>query len=129
VRPQGADGKRAERTRGEQLQADGHPVTLPNAPPYLLAWLHSLGMCQRGESGPVPLPAVEISAWASGAGHRLQPWEFEALQDASRAFCAEYQSENTQPPDGQALPRISVIQQFKGLAQRLNSPTEKPANP
>lgn len=99
---------------------------MPDAPAYLLAWLHSLGMCQRGESGPLPLPAVEISAWANGTGHLLKPWEFEALQEASRAFCAEYLNENSQPPDGKDLPRPSLGQQLKQLAKRLNKTTETP---
>jgi hypothetical protein len=123
VRPLGPDGKPAERTRAQELQRSGKPATLPPAPAYLLAWLHELGICQPG---PEPLPASEIAAWASGAGHRLQPWEFSALQEASRAFVAEYQAGNPLPPDQPAHrpDQQALSQKLKGLAAQIN---RKPA--
>lgn len=60
-----------------------------------------MGWASPGTYSPVPLSALEIQAWANGAGHRLEPWEFEALQDASRAYVDEYLAENRTAPDGQ----------------------------
>jgi len=58
------------------------------------------GPAQAGGMGPVPLSAAELAAWASGSGLALQPWEFRALQRASRAYCAEMARPGDWPPCG-----------------------------
>lgn len=119
VRPVGPDGKPAERTRAQELHEAGKAVPLPAAPAHLLGWLHELGMCVPG---PEPLPATEITAWAHGSGRRLLPWEFLALQEASRAFVSEFHAGNAQPPDqtNQQPDQKALSQKLKGLAAQIN---------
>lgn len=50
--------------------------------------------------GPVALSAVELTAWASGAGVDLHPWEFKVLLKASRAYCGALNSSDPWPPYG-----------------------------
>ncbi len=119
-RPKTPDGKQAERTRAEQLQADGAVIDMPEAPAYLLDWLQELGWCAAGAMGAAPISATEIAAWASGTGRRLQGWEFAALQTASRHYVTHLHDETPVPPDGQAPEKTSIAGKFKALAKQLN---------
>ena len=94
-----------------------------------MAWLDSLGWYGRGGMGIVPLPAQEISAWSEGTGHRLEPWEFEAIHTASAEFVAEFYAENPKPPaidedddtaTEQTTKAKSVMSAFKNIAQKVN---------
>lgn len=67
-----------------------------------------------------PQPASEIQAWAQGCGHRLQPWEFEALLAASRAYVAEYQADEPVAPD-RVQPQVNVARKFKKLVSQVNA--------
>lgn len=71
---------------------------MPVAPPHLARWLAAVGHSRSGANGPRPLDAAELAAWAAGTGRRLQGWEFQALLDASAAFCTEYHAANPLPP-------------------------------
>ena len=93
---------------------------MPEAPEYLIAWLGELGWCSTGGMGPSALPATEIAAWARGTGRRLEPWEFEALKAASRAFVTHLYDESPVPPDGEQIHKPSALGAFKTLAQRIN---------
>lgn len=68
--------------------------------PYLYDWLMTAGPVQAGGMGPSSLSATELTAWAAASGQRLQPWEFQALQRASRAYCSEQLSPGDWPPYG-----------------------------
>ncbi len=50
--------------------------------------------------GAIPLTATELAAWATGSGVELQPWEFGALQRASRAYCSQRYQPDPYPPWG-----------------------------
>lgn len=123
-----ADGKPTGITRGEQVEADGGELEMPElSAPYLLDYLQDLGIYAHGAMGPIPLPATEIAAWAQGSGIALLPWEFEALRLASRAFVGEYGAENDEPPYGDPddLTDPDVIDDklrtmLRGLAQPKN---------
>lgn len=99
--PDGPDGKRGEKSQIEIARANGGDVTLPpQRCPYLFEWLCQAGPAQSGAMGPVGLSASELQAWASCSAIELQPWEFAALQRASRAYCAAYASADDCPPWG-----------------------------
>lgn len=61
------------------------PVDLPG----LLDVLMRAGPAMPGGMGEVPLTALELQAWATGAGVTLTPWEFETILDASKAYCQQ----------------------------------------
>lgn len=67
---------------------------------HMFGWLVSAGPAMSGAMGPVPLSASELAAWASGHAITLAPWEFAALQAASRAYCRECMSPSPWPPFG-----------------------------
>lgn len=128
-RPKGADKKPAEHTRAEQIERDGGRIELPDAPAYLLTWLHQLGWAEAGPNCPLPLSAQEIHAWASCAGHRLQGWEFLALQAASRAYVDEFLAERATPPDDQdeatlADPNV-IDERTARVFDRLSTPVKR----
>ena len=115
VRPPSADGKPASTTRAQQHQQHtGAPHPLPLAPPHLLAWLHSVGLCVPG---PAPLPATEIAAWAQASGVRLARWEFAALQEASRAFVDEFHAGRPVAP----VPAFVPLKPSPNLRSKLKS--------
>lgn len=91
--------------------------------------MHQLGWAEAGPNCPVPLSAQEIEAWANGSRHRLQGWEFLALQAASRAYVDEFLSENARPPDGQdesTLADADVInQRTASVFDRLSQPVKR----
>lgn len=99
--PKGADGKRGEQSQIEIARDNGGDVHMPDQRcPYLFDWLCLAGPAQSGGMGPIALTAAELQAWAQGAAIYLQPWEFQVLQRASRAYCAAYSSPDDFPPFG-----------------------------
>lgn len=52
----------------------------------LASWLNAVGLSLSGAMGPVPITWSEVAAWASLTGVDPEPWEAEALVDASRAY-------------------------------------------
>lgn len=100
----------------------------PQRVPYLFEWLCMAGPAQSGAMGPIGLTAMELQAWADGAGFALQPWEFLSLQRASRAYCNEYASAGDFPPfgDAEALYDDDVVAEklMKSLGE-LTSNTER----
>lgn len=72
----------------------------PQSCPYLFDWLCQAGPAQPGAMALSPLSATELQAWALGGGITLEPWEFHALQHASRAYCAEQSNPSDFPPYG-----------------------------
>lgn len=108
----GADGKETDQTWAERIEANGGTYELPEVQSgYLLDMLHQMGICASGFSGPAPLPAAEIHAWSAMAGVDLLPWEFIALQSASRAYVQQFYSGDEYPPFGEVEYDDAVIEQ------------------
>lgn len=101
--PPGADGKPGERCQLEIVKDNGGSITMPpQRCPYLYDWLCQAGPAQAGAMASVGLSAAELQAWSAMAAVDLQPWEFAALQRASRAYCAERSDPGDYPPYGDA---------------------------
>ena len=99
--PEGPDGKRGDKSQLEIARDNGGDVPMPDQRcPYLFDWLCLAGPAQSGGMGPIALTAAGLQAWAQGAAIDLQPWEFQVLQRASRAYCAAYSSPDDFPPFG-----------------------------
>ena len=88
-----------------QITRDGG--TLPEPPVtrrYLLDALLDMGICQSSAAGMSivlsALSAQEVNAWQQGSGQRFNPWEFQVIREASRAYVAEYYAEADEPPWG-----------------------------
>ena len=54
----------------------------------LIALAQGVGWCGQGGMGPVPLSALELTAWCDGTGEQLTQWEFATLLKLSRAYVA-----------------------------------------
>lgn len=67
---------------------------------HLAEHLQAIGPALPGGMGPVPITFAELSAWQAATGHRLQPWEAQAIHHASRAYVSSYAegSEAGTPP-------------------------------
>ncbi|WP_462387293.1 hypothetical protein [Acidovorax sp. Q11] len=96
--------------------------------PYLLDYLQRMGVYGHGAMGPVPLSALEIRAWCEGSGIGLQPWEFEALRAASRAYVVSLTgTDDTLPygdPEELADPDV-VDARLEALFSRLTRPIHR----
>lgn len=51
--------------------------------------------------GPAPISSAELMAWCSGTQTDLEPWEFEAIRSASRAFVGQYMSDDPFEPNSE----------------------------
>ena len=99
--PDNQDGKRGEKTRLEIVESNGGCITMPpQRCPYLLDWLCQAGPAQSGAMALTGLSAAELQAWSTATATALLPWEFRALQRASRAYCSEQSSPGDFPPFG-----------------------------
>lgn len=111
------------------MEENGGCIELPEqTAPYLLDYLRRIGIYGYGAMGPVPLSALEIRAWCEGSGIELQPWEFEALRTASRAYIACLTgSDDTLPygdPDELSDPDV-VDDRLEALFSRLTRPINR----
>lgn len=111
------------------MEEDGGCIELPEqTAPYLLDYLQRMGVYGHGAMGPVPLSSLEIRAWCDGSGIELQPWEFEALRAASRAYVACLTgSDDTLPygdPDELADPDV-VDAKLEAIFDRLTRPINR----
>ena len=72
------------------LQDAGLPLMMPDLDggEDLIAFAQGLGWCGQGGMGPVPLSALELTAWCDGTGEQLTQWEFATLLKLSRAYVA-----------------------------------------
>ena len=86
----------------------------------LATWFQDCGVCGFGASGIVPLSPSELYAWANGTQRTLDRWQFQALLDASRGYCAEHSGNNREAPDGQEMPRQDVGSKLKSIARMVN---------
>lgn len=53
---------------------------------YMISLAQQMGWCGHGGMGPVPLSALEVSAWCDGTGEDLTQWEFATILKLSRAY-------------------------------------------
>lgn len=72
------------------LQDAGLPLMMPELEggEDLIALAQGIGWCGQGGMGPVPLSALELTAWCDGTGEQLTQWEFATLLKLSRAYVA-----------------------------------------
>lgn len=106
------------------LAKGGKPVLPPVEARHLIDYLGQLGWCWPTGMSITALPASEIAAWSALSQTPLDPWEFEALRSASRAYVAQSQNDTPSPPyEEQAQHQPSVAADFKKLAARLNAKT------
>ena len=78
------------------LSDAGLPIMLPDlhGGEELIALAQGLGWCGQGGMGPVPLSALELTAWCEGTGERLTQWEFATVLKMSRAYVAGTQAKD-----------------------------------
>lgn len=75
------------------------PLGLPEVEAqHLQHMLDQLGWAELGGFGAVPLSAQEIRAWCDGMAVELEPWEFELIRDASRAYCRQAAAKDPREP-------------------------------
>lgn len=76
------------------LSDAGLPIMLPElrGGEELIALAQGLGWCGQGGMGPVPLSALELTAWCEGTGEHLTQWEFATVLKMSRAYVAGTQA-------------------------------------
>jgi hypothetical protein len=89
--------------------------------------LDAIGWCLLGGFGAVPLTAQEVRAWCAGMQTALEPWEFEAVLKASRAYCRELVAEDTREPNFEQAQPPAPGSTVRGLAAALNK--RKPKKP
>lgn len=91
----------SERTRGQEIvERGGSPLTpdIGDAG-YLVAYWQAVGVVESGAMGQSPLSASEVRAWMECSGIQLQPWEFHALREMSKAYLAQlHESEKPECP-------------------------------
>lgn len=64
-----------------------HELEPPGGSEYLLGWFWDLSRGRgQGYSGPLPLAAQEVKAWADLSGVDLEPWEFRAIRMMDMSF-------------------------------------------
>ena len=89
----------ASSTRAEMRGRRDMPLGLPKVEAqHLLQMLDQMGWAESGGFGPVPLSAREILAWCDGMAVELEPWEFELIRAASRAYCRQAAAKDPREP-------------------------------
>lgn len=101
------------------------PLNLPSVEAeHLLPVLDSLGWCMAAGMGVGPISAAELMAWSQGMQHPLDPWEFEAVRSASRAYCAQLASEDPREPNFLPETEDKPISAIRAMAAALNKPKD-----
>jgi hypothetical protein len=85
------DGVTLRATLGQVEKQTGETKIEEHPPPeeaeYLFNWFWQVHQGRaQGFSGPLPLDAKEIKAWAELSGISLTPWEFQVIRKMDRAF-------------------------------------------
>lgn len=65
--------------------------------PYLAEVFYEIGPTKHGGMGPAPLEDVDLQAWQRNTGIYLQPWEVQAVIQASKLWIAA--SAKAEDPD------------------------------
>ena len=70
-----------QRARGVRHPLDTGGEPLPSVAAYVLEWFWEIAAGRPiGPSGPLPVPSMEIAAWAALRGIQLRGWEVRALR-------------------------------------------------
>ena len=108
-------------TRLEIIQKEGREIDIPDvAVRYVVDWLNELGWGMSGGMGLVALSASEVYAWAMMNDLKLEPWEFKAIREGSRAYVSQVYSESEIAPFSKADEKPKLIGKFKSIASTLN---------
>lgn len=80
------------KSRLDDLRDRGGVPDLPDIDDleYLVKVLERCGVCKSGFNGVEPLNSVDVMEWQRGTKYPLSGWEFQAIIDASRAYCSQY---------------------------------------
>ena len=70
---------------------------------YIIGYWIDVGIVSNSGMGATILSSLEIQAWSSLVGLKLEPWEFQAIRKMSSGYC-EYlragEDQSCQPPFG-----------------------------
>jgi len=100
-KPTDSEGKQGKKTQAEMAEENGGVIEYPPVRcDYLWGWFLSVGLCESGAMGAIPLTANELRAWSAGAVIELDHWEFTVLLRASRAYCGQLNKPDDTPPYG-----------------------------
>lgn len=83
--------------------------------------LNQMGWAEFGGLGATTLSSREVLAWCQGMGIELEPWEFELIRNASRAFARALAATDPREPNADDKPRQGGI--AAALAATLNRRT------
>lgn len=124
-------------TRLQTLRAQDAQPDIPAAGPgaYLVGYLFDAGPIVNSSGSSAPLSWQDLSAWSSGTGIELQPWEARTLRTLSRAYlhsATAAQSPNCPAPYAeQPTPdqRTVVANSLRSIfgALKANAPATQPA--
>jgi hypothetical protein len=97
---------------------------------HLLEVLHSVGFSQPAGMGMAAVSFSEVMAWCQAMQHPLEPWEFEAVRAASRAFCSQLSSDDPREPNFNTE-EAKATSPIRAMAAALNktSADTKPKRP
>lgn len=78
--------------RAAETIAAGEEIELPplSVAALLATYAEECGLSREGFSGPVPISAQELVAWANATDTILGSTDFQTMIDASRIFVAAY---------------------------------------
>ena len=112
------------RTRFEVRKSEDFSLNLPDVEAqHLLRYLEDIGWAQPSGMGIGGISSTEIMAWSRGMGISLDPWEFEAIRRASRAYCQQFSSNDSREPTFDPLtnsPKTSAVQALASALNRSN---------
>jgi len=87
--------------------------------------LDSLGWCMAAGMGVAPISASELLSWCRGMDHPLDPWEFEAVRSASRAYCSQLASDDPREPNFHPEETTEKpVSAIRAMAAALNKPKD-----
>lgn len=109
------------RTRLEVRNAAGEPLGLPAVEAsHLLRYLNDMGWVQPSGVGMTAISSTEIMAWSNGMRVHLDPWEFEAIRRASRAYCEQFCNNDGREPTFDPSTNQPATSAIRALASALN---------
>lgn len=94
----------------EQCLRDLNSYPIPRELQYLYDWFCDLSAC-RGSNGYGPNPIVPsaVRDWSEMSGHRLNPWEFEAIRAMDRKWLKVYSDLNKPEPTDKTKAKSSPL--------------------
>jgi hypothetical protein len=74
--------------------------------------------------GMTAISCAEVMAWCQGMQQPLEPWEFEAVRAASRAFCSQLSSDDPREPNFNTAD-AKAMSPIRAMAEALNKKAAK----